>query len=270
MNSADNNLHQRDFIYTCPSKVFNDHSLTLNELKIYMLIRSFMDTTGIAYPSNEWISDHLGINERNTCKNISKLVNKGYIERIIKNGQRFLRIKVAELPEKGVFQKTSPPSQKTSPPVAKDVPPPVAKDTQLYQNNITSKIINTPISPKPKKDISISFEEIEKDNPHQIQKDLIEEWKSYRKKPITLRVWNKTTKVLSELAQKDIPAIDAFETMLEKQWQGIETRYFDGELKFRSGTPKQQKSGDSFSRVMSKYKNQQGNVYDQRDNSIFG
>lgn len=150
MKDRDNNLPKRDFIYTCPAKVFNDPSITINELKIYMMIRSFMDTTGVAYPSNKWLAEHLGINPRNTVHNINKLVSKGYLERIEENGKRFLSIPRQKIPDEGV-------SQKTSPHVADDIPPHVASDTQLDQSNIISKDIkNTPISPKGE---SVRFQE---------------------------------------------------------------------------------------------------------------
>lgn len=132
MNNMDNNPNLRDFIYTVPERIFLDNSLSLNELKIYMIIRSFMDTTGKAYPSNKWVADKLGINSRNTIHNINKLLEKGYIERIEHNGRRFLRIKLSI----GVEEVVSP----ASPPhVASDTPPHVASDTLLYQTNIITK-----------------------------------------------------------------------------------------------------------------------------------
>lgn len=134
MSDPNNKHYARDFIYTCPSKVFDDPTLTLNELKIYMMIRSFMDTTGSAYPSNAWLAARLTINKRNTINNINKLVNKGYLERIEENGQRYLTIPRVKIPLEGV-------SQKTSPHVVEDTPPHVVEDTQLYQSNIITKDI---------------------------------------------------------------------------------------------------------------------------------
>jgi hypothetical protein len=71
---------------------------------------------------------------------------------------------------------------------------------------------------------------VTQDNPHQIPNELIQEWKSIRKKPVTKRTWDKTNKVMSELEGKGIRPIQAFEHMLEKQWQGMEVRYFNQEL----------------------------------------
>jgi DNA-binding MarR family transcriptional regulator len=87
------NLHSRDFIYTCPAKVLDDNSLSLNDLKIYMKIRSFMDTTGEAYPSNSWFAKSLNIDSRSVRRCITKLVSKGYIERFTRDEKRYLRVK---------------------------------------------------------------------------------------------------------------------------------------------------------------------------------
>jgi biotin operon repressor len=108
------------------------------------MIRSFMDTTGVAYPSNHWIADQLGINRRNVINNINKLISKGYIERIEENCQRYFRITLSKVLEKGVSQKTPPSVAEDTPPsVAEDTPPSVAEDTQLYSNIILSNIITT-------------------------------------------------------------------------------------------------------------------------------
>ena len=176
MSDQKNNHYLRDFIYTCPSKVFNDPSISLNELKIYMMIRSFLDTTGLAYPSNNWIADTLGINRRNTINNINKLVTKGYIERFEHEGKRYLRIKTASVVEEGV-------SQKTLPSVAKDTPPSVAKDTQLYQSNIRSKIIIEKKKKPPRYSTTVSLDFIPNES-HELlastmQLDLNRETKSF-------------------------------------------------------------------------------------------
>ncbi len=137
MNEA--KKYTREFIYTCPSKVFDDKSLTINELKIYMMIRSFMDTTGIAYPSNNWIADKLGISRRRTIDNINKLVRKNYIERITVKGKRYLRIAITpiveQIDESLEVTQTSPPSD------ANVTPPSDANVTLLDQSNINSKTI---------------------------------------------------------------------------------------------------------------------------------
>lgn len=90
VNTPTINKDNRDFIYTIPSKVLLDSSLTLIDLKIYMLIRSFMDTTGEAYPSNRWIAEKLSVHQISVSKSIAKMVSKKYITRIEMQGQRYL------------------------------------------------------------------------------------------------------------------------------------------------------------------------------------
>ena len=67
---------------------------------------------------------------------------------------------------------------------------------------------------------------IMQDNPHAIPIELIEEWGAIRNKPITARVWNKTNKVMGQLGVMGLKPLEAFEYMLERQWQGMEVRYF--------------------------------------------
>ena len=87
----------RQFIYTAPENILFDERLTLNELKIYMIVRSFMDTTGVAYPSNKWIADKLKIETRSVIRCLKNLVLYKYIEKKIKKGQRFLVTVRAEM-----------------------------------------------------------------------------------------------------------------------------------------------------------------------------
>jgi len=86
------NLNSRDFIYTCPAKVLDDNSLSLNDLKIYMKIRSIMDSTSKAYPTNSWFAKSLNIDSRSVRRCITKLVSKGYVERFAHNDVRGLYI----------------------------------------------------------------------------------------------------------------------------------------------------------------------------------
>lgn len=92
---------------------------------------------------------------------------------------------------------------------------------------------------KKKKIESLSIDDLCANNPHLIPLMLIEEWCAYRKKPITKRVWYKTNEVLTELTQTNkITAVKAFQTMLERQWQGIETIYFDNLIQSKNKNKK--------------------------------
>ena len=81
MTHANDNFSTRQFIYTVPEHVFNDLELSPIDLKIYMIIRSFIDSTGIAYPSNNWLAERLSIHRVTVIHSLNKLVDKNYIER---------------------------------------------------------------------------------------------------------------------------------------------------------------------------------------------
>lgn len=131
---------QRQFIYTVPEKVFSDKSLTINDLKIYMTVRSFMDTTGDAYPSNNWIAERLEIDRTTAIRSLNRLCDKGYLVRETIDGHRHLRIALLKIPERVVAA--------TPPPGGTDATPPGGTDaTQLIQTIITSKSIKSRSAP---------------------------------------------------------------------------------------------------------------------------
>lgn len=153
--------YNRDFIYTIPSKIFHDESLTFNDVKVYMMIRSFMDTTGDAYPSNNWISRELNMHRVTVIRCINHLIERGYIVKEEINGVRHLRTNSAPLPVKVIEEddgdKNSNNNDGSYPQVVAPVlppsstaatPPSSASATQLDQNTITSKIIKKDFSTK--------------------------------------------------------------------------------------------------------------------------
>lgn len=99
MHAHENNSNIQGLFFILPNSVFSDMTLNGSLLRIYMLIYSFMHTTGVAYPSNKWIASKVGIDERRVRDNISKLVEKGYIERVIINDKRHLKIKTNPMPD---------------------------------------------------------------------------------------------------------------------------------------------------------------------------
>lgn len=171
-NKNQQKSYNRDFIYTIPSKVLHDDSLTLNDIKIYMMVRSFMDTTGDAYPSNNWIANEMKMDKRTVIRSISHLVEKGYLIREEIHGVRHLRINCAPLPEKVIEpdendkndNKSYPhPVTFVSPPRDSRVTPPRdSRVTQLDQTTITSKIIKSDFSKKSVDNFFIAGSETER------------------------------------------------------------------------------------------------------------
>jgi hypothetical protein len=87
-----NFLYYREFVHNTPDRIAMDLGISINDLRIYMIIRSFMDTTGDAYASNEWIAKKLNITERSVSRCITRLCKKNYISREDINGHRHLKI----------------------------------------------------------------------------------------------------------------------------------------------------------------------------------
>ena len=96
--------HPTEFDYftpTIPNRIAFDLSLTIHDLRVYMIVNSFAHTTGDAYASNNWIAKKLGITTRSVIRSINTLCEKKYIVREEINGHRHLRIFVNSMrPEK--------------------------------------------------------------------------------------------------------------------------------------------------------------------------
>lgn len=156
---------QRQFVYTVPERVLFDSDLSINELKIYMIVRSFMDTTGIAYPSNNWIANKLGISRRKVIDNINRLVDKGYLQRTIKDGQRRLSIPTSYITEQDdedlLVTAASPPSDGSV------TPPSDGSVTQL-----TSKIINTKNIIDSSNNFTFEYKKLELDESGDLKREL--------------------------------------------------------------------------------------------------
>ena len=98
----------RDFIYTVPHTVLMDPNMSLLDLKVYMIIRSFMDTTGDAYPTNGWIATRLRVHPVSVSRSISYLVRKGYILRFEDDdGYRHLTVG-RPVPQSVAFEDSAP------------------------------------------------------------------------------------------------------------------------------------------------------------------
>lgn len=92
--NADVNSHNRGFVYNIPQNVLEDLSLNGTDLRVYAYVRSFMDTTGEAFFSNQWAADRLDLDPLTISRSVSKLCEKGHIERFEdeKTGQRYLAV----------------------------------------------------------------------------------------------------------------------------------------------------------------------------------
>lgn len=91
-NDTNVNSYNRDFIYIIPQTIFLDLTLHLVDIRVYGLVRSFMDTTKDAYFSNSWAAKKLNVDPLTISRSISKLIKKGYLHRIEVDNQRHLLV----------------------------------------------------------------------------------------------------------------------------------------------------------------------------------
>lgn len=244
------------FIYHCPSDIFNNHDLTVNELKLYMIIRSFIDTRHEVFASNQYFADRLKVTKRTAERCVSSLIEKEIIFTYYVNRQRYLTI------------------FKNHPAVACDAneiepsggPTDVSRgtDTRVEGNrhkcrSSNSKIINTNNINKKRKNIkkekneneshkdseersvtkyqetlypmpdtarALTSNNLTTDNPHNIPAEMIKDWLTVRKnkkQPVTATAWKRLN---SQLAKCSDP-IEAFEIMVTHGWTSLNHDWID-------------------------------------------
>lgn len=82
----------REFIYTLPESIFLDNELTLTDMRVYMIIRSFMDSHRDCFASNAWFAKKLEKTSRQIIYSLNKLESKKFIIRSEHNNTRTLEI----------------------------------------------------------------------------------------------------------------------------------------------------------------------------------
>ncbi len=234
MKDSNNNQYQPAF-FIVPSYILSIPNITLCYIKVFETIFQFWNHSKPCYLSLQAISERTNVCKSQICEALKFFEEKGELIRRKKGGRRYLI-----QPERGFLvdcTETTPESALSDTRVRSSG---LAESALAdIKNKKLNKEVNiTPISPKNisrKKEIpSLSQEQIDSNNPHDIPELLVTEWKSYRDKPITERVWNKTNLVMSQLRESGIQPLKAFEHMLEKLWQGMEYRYFLDEIKAKS------------------------------------
>lgn len=236
----------REFIYTITESVLFDKNITDLDRKIYMIIRSFMDTTGSCFASNDWVAKKLEIEGRSVVRSIGRLEKQGYVIRFTENDQRYLKINYSKFSD----TESPPPMTLQSPPHDPTVTPPHDPTvTQLVSNINNTKYIKniSAKAPIPEKNglANPDFEyqetlykkedkkptglkEITKDNPHNIPMELIDEWKQIRKSKITPTVWKRLN---LEILKCNCSPREAFEEMISRGWSTIKSEWINKGIK---------------------------------------
>ncbi len=99
-NNVINNLN-RVFNNSIPDTVMFHPEIMLLDLRIYAIIKSFMDTHNACFPSNKWLSTKLNVHQNSIPRSITKLETLGFVERLEINGQRQLVTKQYPIALKG-------------------------------------------------------------------------------------------------------------------------------------------------------------------------
>lgn len=152
-NQNEENFYKRNFTYNVPAQIFDDTTLTINDLKIFMIVRSFTDTTGQAFMSNSWLAERLRIDRRSVITCLNRLVEKGYMIREEIKGRRYLKVNIPSILEDIEAEKLSTDNPEVvitrSPPsdLAITAPSDLAI-TLLDQTSITSNILKRDFSKK--------------------------------------------------------------------------------------------------------------------------
>lgn len=229
----------RDFIYTIPSRVLFDNNITDLDRKIYMVIRSFMDTTGDCYPSNAWFAEKFGVEKRSIPRSLDRLIKFGYIKRVIQNERRFLLINQVPFKEEGMTSGSPPHDPSVTPPMT-------LGSSNTSSNNSISNIIKTstppseslekyqyqetlyPVKPTNKKQISksdsLSLQQIIFALPFCIDLQVIEDWLKVRKSkraPITATALKLLLNELELFKNSGIDPAKKFEEMVANGWSSI-------------------------------------------------
>lgn len=276
MSENHSNTYSSAF-FIVPSYILDLDGMTLGYLRVYETIFQFWNHNKTCFLSEKSLCIRTNLKRSQVYAALSFFEQHNELKRVLKNSKRYIvrPEKIIEtdcsfIDPDPIQNNTRSNTIQTSGLADVDVRSSGRETSGAADYNI--KKINkennniTPISPKQKKtDNSFPLNEMLVDNPHNLPEELIVEWQSNRKKKITKRVWEKTNSVLLQLNTEGIKAIEAFEIMLEKQWSGIEVRYFKEEINYRNGSNTSYKPGDAFSRAMASI-NTGGNTYEHKSN----
>lgn len=79
------------FVYMIPKEILFNPKLTFVDIKVYSIVRSFMDSRRNCYPTNNWIAKQLNVASRTIQASLERLCNLKYLERITIEGRRYIK-----------------------------------------------------------------------------------------------------------------------------------------------------------------------------------
>jgi hypothetical protein len=216
--------------------------VTPTEKLILLSYADRADEHGRAYPSIKRLIEDTLLDRKTIIKALATISSKGIM---VKTGElqgRTKQVPVYKFPTTtfreqlqtnspnigtGTNNGTSPKNgTPTSPNIGTGTSPNIGTRNLKEESTIESKKKNN----KKKVDLSFSIEEALQDNPHQIERELIEEWVSIRTKKhkadFTKRVWERHNRITSQLTSKGVPIFEIMDRLITKEWQAIEESYY--------------------------------------------
>lgn len=79
------------FVYMIPKEILFNPKLTFVDVKVYAMVRSFMDSGRNCYPTNSWIAKNLNVAPRTVRASLEHLCKLCYLERITIEGRRYIK-----------------------------------------------------------------------------------------------------------------------------------------------------------------------------------
>lgn len=200
------------------------------------------DEHGRAYPSIKRLIEDTLLDRKTIIKALSAISSKGIM---VKTGElqgRTKQVPVYKFPTTTFREQ----SQSNSPNIGTGT----NNGTGTENGTSTSPNIGTRTSPKngtrnlkeeptnePKKkntkkkvESSYSIDDALVNNPHDFERELIEEWVGIRrdrhKVGFTKRVWDRHNRITSQLINKGVAIFEIMDRLLAKEWQAIEEHYY--------------------------------------------
>jgi len=216
--------------------------VTPTEKLILLSYADRADEHGRAYPSIKRLIEDTLLDRKTIIKALSAISSKGIM---VKTGElqgRTKQVPVYKFPTT-TFREQAPPNSPncgtgsncgtgtnngtgTSPNIG------TRTSTKNGTRNLKEEPTNEPKKKNNKKKVEYSFsiDEALADNPHEIDRELIEEWMTIRAKKhkadFTKRVWDRHNRITSQLIAKGIPLFEIMDRLLTKEWQAIEESYY--------------------------------------------
>jgi len=227
-----------------------DKSQVTSSEKLFLL--SCADRAGESHecwPSIKRLSANTGLERKTIMKVRQSVIGKGLVEYTgsFQGKTKLIPVmrltyvddSVSELSstENGTVNNNSPKNGTGNSPKNGTAKQSQKRDTEPKRGNLKEE----PKRYIPSKD-SFGITQMLEDNPHCIPETMIVDWLEVRrvkKAKITLTAWNATNSVLKTLVDLGLNAVECFEHMVARGWQGIKASYFQDEINALSPSPGQ-------------------------------